>query len=43
MEEENTAGPVTLIYYNFRGMAQNIRYVLLYLNIPFNEILLNNG
>jgi hypothetical protein len=33
--------PVLLIYYNFRGIGQMVRYLLCYLNIPFIDIMLD--
>lgn len=33
--------PVLLIYYNFRGIGQMVRYLLCYLNIPFLDIMLD--
>lgn len=33
--------PILLIYYNFRGIGQMIRYLLCYLQVPFMDILLD--
>lgn len=33
--------PLLLIYYNFRGIGQIVRYLLCYLNIPFLDIMLD--
>jgi hypothetical protein len=33
--------PILLIYYNFRGIGQMIRYLLVYLNIDFIDIMLD--
>lgn len=33
--------PVLLIYYNFRGIGQMVRYCLCYLDIPFLDIMLD--
>ncbi len=43
MEDESHQDHFTLIYHNFRGMAQTIRYLLFYLDLPFNEILIKIG
>jgi hypothetical protein len=33
--------PILLIYYNFKGIGQMIRYLLCYLEIPFIDIFLD--
>lgn len=43
MNENRNNSILTLIYHDFRGMAQTIRYILFYLHIPFNEVLLKQG
>jgi hypothetical protein len=30
--------PIILVYYKFRGMAQMVRHLLCYLNLPFQDI-----
>jgi hypothetical protein len=30
--------PIILVYYKFRGMAQIVRNLLCYLNLPFQDI-----
>lgn len=39
MLQENS--PLILIYLNFKGLAQIIRHLLCYLNIPFVDVLLD--
>lgn len=38
---QQNAIPILLIYYNFKGIGQMIRYLLCYLEIPFQDILLD--
>ena len=33
--------PILLIYYNFKGVGQKIRYLLSYLEIPFLDMFLD--
>lgn len=37
----NNNTPILLIYYNFKGIGQMIRYLLSYLEIPFQDIFLD--
>lgn len=36
--DEEKSDKLSLVYYNSRGLCQIIRYVLLVIDIPFNEI-----
>jgi len=42
-ENKTTQEPLTLGYWKIRGLAHQIRYLLEYLNVPYNEVMYEQG